>query len=418
MHKSLNILHTVEFYLPLKNGMSEVVRQISEQLVIRGHKVTVATGSHDSREKITIINGVNVISFNIKGSYVNGYVGDVNEYESYLLNSNFDIITNFAAQQWATDIAMPIIEKTKGMKFFVPTGFSMLNDQRYSKYYQLMQYWLSKYDANIFTSENYQDFAFSVNNKIVNNFVIPNGASKFEFDSNISFDVRDYLNIDQESNLILHVGSFTGIKGHLQALKIFLQSKADSNVHFILLGSNLNEIDSRDIFLFLFWWKYFKLSDILSFKYIYIFAQFLKFNIYKAKKRRIHFLKLNREQTVDVYKTASLFLFPSMLECSPVVIYESIASKTPFLSTPVGNVEEISNKSGSGIILPSKKDKRGYVYANIKESSKLLTQYIKDKNSLKSMSQKGYDFWKKNYTWENITKQYENLYIKFLNDNQ
>jgi glycosyltransferase involved in cell wall biosynthesis len=410
--KFLNILHTVEFYLPVKNGMSEVVRQLSEQLVIKGHKVTVATSFNDSRDKIATINGVNVISFNIKGSYVNGYEGDVEDYQNYLLNSNFDIVTNFAAQQWATDITLSLIEKIKGKKFFVPTGFSMLNDQRYLKYYQLMQLWLTKYNANIFTSKNYQDYSFSVNNKISNNYIIPNGASKFEFEGKISFDVKKHLQIKEDSKLVLHVGSYTGIKGHLQALKIFLKSKIDIKTHLILIGSNLNPDNAREIFLFLDWWKYFELKDFLSPTKIYLFINYLKFSSYRKKKNKIHFLKLSREQTVDVYKTSNLFLFPSMLECSPVVIYESIAAKTPFLSTPVGNVEEIVEKSEGGIILPSKKDKRGYVYADIRKSSILLAKYISQFDELKSMSHSGYEYWKSNYTWESITDKYEDLYCK------
>jgi len=41
----VNILHTVEFYSPSVGGAQEVVRQISELLVKRGHDVTVATMS-------------------------------------------------------------------------------------------------------------------------------------------------------------------------------------------------------------------------------------------------------------------------------------------------------------------------------------------------------------------------------------
>ena len=39
----MRILHTVEFYPPSIGGMQEVVRQLSERLVLLGHDVTVAT---------------------------------------------------------------------------------------------------------------------------------------------------------------------------------------------------------------------------------------------------------------------------------------------------------------------------------------------------------------------------------------
>jgi glycosyltransferase involved in cell wall biosynthesis len=356
-----------------------------------------------------------VISFNIKGSYVNGYVGDVNEYESYLLNSNFDIITNFAAQQWATDISLPLIKQLNGKKIFVPTGFSMLNDKLYAKYYKLMPFWLSNYNANIFTSKNYQDYIFSVNNGLTNNYIIPNGASKQEFDNEQIFDVKNFLKIENESKLILHVGSYTGVKGHIQALKIFLKSKINKNIHLVFIGSNLNELIANDLFLFLYWWKYYKLKYFFNTKKLHLFFQYLQFGLKQNKKHRIHFLKLSREQTIDVYKASSLFLFPSMIECSPIVIYESLASKTPFLSTPVGNVEEIVSKSKSGIILPSKKHKNGYTYANINKSSTVMSKILNNELHLKSMSNLGFDFWKKNYTWEKIAEKYDNLYCQVLN---
>ena len=279
-----------------------------------------------------------------------------------------------------------------------------------------MPVWLSKYNAKIFTSEYYQDYFFAINNKIVNNFIIPNGASKSEFEREISFDIRKHLQIHNNTKIILHVGSYTGIKGHLQALKIFLKSNIESNIHLIFIGSNLNPLESRDLFLFLFWWRHFNFRDFLSIKKIYLFINHLLFNKYLKNKNRIHFLKLTREQTVDTYKTSSLFLFPSMLECSPVVIYEALASRTPFLSTPVGNVVEIAKNSSSGIILPSKIKKNGHVYVNIKKSAILLSTIIKKDNKLLNMSELGFQFWKNNYTWESISNEYEILYKKFINN--
>ena len=53
----MNILHIVEHYYPFKSGMSEVVKQISENLTDFGHKITVATGFNPER-KTNLINGV------------------------------------------------------------------------------------------------------------------------------------------------------------------------------------------------------------------------------------------------------------------------------------------------------------------------------------------------------------------------
>ena len=87
----MKILHTVESYLPARHGMSEVVRQISERLVQRGHQVTVAT-SKDSRRQSEQIEGVEVRGFDVHGKSAIGVWGDVSGYQKFLLDFNPDII--------------------------------------------------------------------------------------------------------------------------------------------------------------------------------------------------------------------------------------------------------------------------------------------------------------------------------------
>ena len=101
--------------------MSEVVRQISEYLVKKGHEVVVAT-SYCKQRDVSQINGVEIKSFKISGNFVNGYSGEIEEYKKYILNSNFDIISNFAAQQWATDLCFEILPNIQA-KNLIKTRF-------------------------------------------------------------------------------------------------------------------------------------------------------------------------------------------------------------------------------------------------------------------------------------------------------
>ena len=61
MDKTLNIAHCVESYEPAKGGMPEVVKQLSERMVQKGHTVTVFTSLHSDR-KGDSINGVQIKS--------------------------------------------------------------------------------------------------------------------------------------------------------------------------------------------------------------------------------------------------------------------------------------------------------------------------------------------------------------------
>src|SRR4051812_49155486 len=105
--------------------MQEVVRQLSERLISIGHEVTVVTTKLSSR-KVSQLNGVKIREFEISGNKVRGIKGDAESYRQFLINSDYDVITFFAAQQWTFDAAIPILDKLKAKLVFVPTGFSGL----------------------------------------------------------------------------------------------------------------------------------------------------------------------------------------------------------------------------------------------------------------------------------------------------
>lgn len=103
----MRILHTVEFYYPSTGGSQEVVKQLSERMAAMGHEVIVATSWLPER-KATVINGVHIKEFKISGNMVHGYQGNTKEYREFILNEKFDVIMNYAAQQWSTDLCLEV----------------------------------------------------------------------------------------------------------------------------------------------------------------------------------------------------------------------------------------------------------------------------------------------------------------------
>jgi glycosyltransferase involved in cell wall biosynthesis len=107
-------------------------------------------------------------------------------------------------------------------------------------------------------------------------------------------------------------------------------------------------------------------------------------------------------------------LFPSNIECSPIVLFECMASKTPFLTTDVGNAKEIIKWSDAGVLLPTNKDSSGYSYADIEKSVKLLEHMYHNSIPLVAMQKAGFKKWQEQFSWEIIAKQYESVYLKLL----
>lgn len=393
----MKILHTVQLYSPSVGGMQEVVKQISERLVLFGHDVYVATTKLSERDEY-VVNGVNIIEFNISGNISHGMVGNISEYKDFVIKGDFDIITNFAAQQWATDVIIPELEKINIPKVFVPTGFSGLYDSKYSNYFESMKAWMKNYDMNVFLSDNYRDINFARENGVKNITVIPNGASEDEFLLSAENDnlVRLRLGIPTDNLLILTVGSHTGLKGHAEAIKIFSKAKLENATLVIVAnssGGGCSRSCRRKQFLFKKW------------------------PLNKIRGKQMIVCELSREQTVSIYKAADIFLFPSNIECSPLVLFEAMASKTPFLATDVGNAVEIIQWSRGGMLLPTFIDKKGNSRAKIKESVLVLEELVRNKKVRSQMREFGFEAWKKEFTWGRIAKTYEALYKSLIDKN-
>ncbi|MDQ1167512.1 glycosyltransferase family 4 protein [Flavobacterium sp. SORGH_AS_0622] len=420
----MKILHTVESYDPASHGMQQVVKQLSERLVKAGHSVTVAT-RFDSNRKSLNINGVEIVEFKISGKDVTGYNADnleIERYKNFLLNSDFDVITNFAAQQWATDIALPILDKIKAVKVFVPTGFSELNNPKYSSYFESMKTWMKNYDMNFFLSNDYQDINFARTIGVQNIKIIPNGASAEEFVKDGSINIKKKLGIPEEHSLILHVGSHTGLKGHKEAIKIFKKARIKKTT--LLIVGNSTHNDSKLNYLLKFILKY--TANLFSnvtgksfFPACYISCTFNSF-INKISfdkifnKKQLLVKNLSRKDTVAAYMEADVFLFPSNIECSPLVLFECMASKTPFLATNVGNVKEIIGWCHSGQLLPTLLLYNGLKIAELNESADVLMKFISDKKMLEEYANDGFSIFIEKYTWEKIAMQYECFYAESL----
>lgn len=386
----MKILHTVESYLPARNGMAEVVRQLSEGLAARGHAVTVATSVNAERD-FDSLNGVGIQTFPISGNIIRGLKGPTEAYVRFVQQANVDLITCFAAQQWATDLLLPHLSSLSAKKVFVPTGLSALHDPAYRAYFEKMPSWLRTFDANVFLSDTYQDAAFARRHSIANAVLIQNGASNEEFGSMPSNSLRQKLGIGQRTKLILHVGTFTGEKGHHEAIQIFLNARV-RNATLLFVGKSPA-----------------KITKILGRRRRYL--ELPKQYALAGKKIRSH--SLSREDTVQAFKEADVFLFPSRVECSPIVLFEAAAAGTPFLSTEVGNAREIAEWTGGGQIMPTEfRDMRGY--ADIAAASRQLETLLQDEALRERMGTSARAAWQQHFTWEKITDRYERLYLDLL----
>ncbi|MBS1942219.1 MAG: glycosyltransferase family 4 protein [Bacteroidetes bacterium] len=393
MDRPLRIAHCVESYAPALGGMPEVVKQLSERMAAMGHQVMVLTSNHPQR-MAGKLNGVVIQGFDITGNAVDGIQGDSSSYLLALRTGGFDVVTFFAAQQWATDAALPHLAQVPAKKIFVPTGFSALHDPRWASYFAQMPGHMKRMDLNVVLSSTYQDARFAQAHGVTNLQLIPNGASAEEFDGPADHSFRAAQGIATDQLLVLHIGSYTGIKGHREAIAIFVKAKTGKAV-LALVGNGNAKLKQ----LFHRHWRYFLLRWQA-----------------RSKGKRVLFLELDRAATVEALKEADLFLFPSNVECSPIVLFEAMAAGVPFLSSNAGNAAEIAEWSLGGWTIPGMRDALQREHPNISRGAQILGKLLSDGPKRSAAGKQGHAAWRDRFTWQLITEQYVEAYENLLRE--
>lgn len=398
---TMKILHTIEHYYPFKGGAAEAIRHISEYLVSFGHEVTIVTSKNSNRDFKTD-RGISIIEFDISGSFLKSYSGETQKYKDFLVNSNFDIIMNFSSNVWCTDLMFPVFDQITGKKVLTPCGFYPLYWSEYRDYFIKMRSFIPKYDLCIVNSETYRDTQFVKENK-GKYVVIPNGADEGEFDRDVNIDIREELGISEEDFLILLVGNHTGYKGHAEAIRIFKRANVPCSTLLIIAGNVAGRV----------------LGPLCNIN-CSINAWLNRYGLQRIIKNKKIIVKNNvsRDFIIAAYKSADLFLFPSRIDCSPVVLFECLASGTPFLSTDVGNSREIIEWTHAGELLPTHFGKDGFCKADIPGSAEKLEQLYSDHNKLKIYSDNGYRAYRERFTWEKVARMHEEAYRNILTPRQ
>lgn len=389
------ILLCCENYTPSVGGVQEVMRQIAERTAAAGHQVTVATTAHPDRPTDCVINGVVVKSFAMGGNLVRGMSGDIGSYTHFLRDEPYDVIMIKAAQQITFDAAIDVLEDVKAWKIFIPCGFSGLGRDEYVKYYADMARYLEKFDRLIFYSDNYKDIEFARRAGIGDLEIIPNGVDEREF---FGPDTTRTSATTDVPLTILTVGSRILAKGHWEALQTFEAANINGPARLILNGNI----------------PYGRVRGLLSSVRIMMRGQLplafkarlanLRF-ILRRQPRRVEMTNYSRSALLRAYQSADLFLFASHVEYSPLVLFEAAASGTPFVSTDVGNAQEIAVWTGAGIVASPGVSAIGSA-AVVERLAGAVEMLLSDAGRRRQMGNNGRRSVKERFCWDTIVQQY------------
>ena len=359
----MRILHAVELYAPSVGGAQEVVRQVSERLAARGHEVTVATSALPERTERRI-GGVEIAEFDVRGNEVRGIEGDVEGYRRFVADGGFDVVMTYAAQQWTTDALLPVLDSVAAPKVLAPCGFSGLHDPAYAGYFERLPHALRGFDELIFHSGTYRDIRFAREHGVEKGTVIPNAADEREFGTEREPGAGPAL---------LTVGGHTGLKGHAEAMDAL---RASTRARTLAIVGNTPT--GRGC----------------------LPACRVRAALTRVRGDRVLLLDPPRDEVIDLYFSAELFVFCSLIECSPLVLFEAMAAGLPFVSVDVGNAREIAEWSGGGVIVP--RDPQAVARA--------VDELLADPDRRRAMGESGRAAWRERFTWEAVAQQYEAVY--------
>lgn len=164
-----------------------------------------------------------------------------------------------------------------------------------------------------------------------NYYIIPNSVSLnfFQTYNETQLDFfREKLEISKTQKIILYAGRFVkfkGIENLIDAVKIFL---------------NIN----RNIIL------------VIAYPKSSVDLQFHKFVINKINGTGIKnnvklIVNLKISDLIKLYRVSDVLVLASEIEMAPLVIIEALASGTPCIGSPVGNVNEIISQIDKQLIL-------------------------------------------------------------------
>lgn len=438
----MNILFCCEFYAPSVGGIQEVMQQIAERLVSRGHDVTVAT-SHLPTRTFTELNKVRIVEFDVSGNFVKGMDGEVTQYQRFVSAGAFDVVLINMAQQWTFDALIPTLSDIPSRKILIPCGFSCLYEPSYAAYFLQMPDILRQFDHLVFHASDYRDICFAKKCGLTRFSIIPNGASETEFAVERDPAFRKRWGISDQERLFLTVGAFTVDKGHIDLLKAYMTCDFDGQASVLLINANTyigqaraktstasssmqdphqniaaietrrNRNTGRDVLSR----TYRTLTSFMTGKYPdhdqppfqEEMQSLLEQLNQPGTKKRVMLIDLPRLELVQAYMNADLFVFASHIEYSPLVLFEAAAAGTAFLSAQVGNAHEIAEWTGAGMIGPSFINKRGYTRINSKRFAEQWAQLMKDEEGRRELGRNGKRNWASRFTWDHIAQQYEHM---------
>jgi len=346
-------------------GSEQITMQIAESMVLDfGMEVTICSMSCETP---TMHNGVKIIPWS------SNFLKIINEHDHVFIYSDYFkhlplILKNLPSIKSKVSIALVGMNKMRGQS---------LSDKQCLDLFRRNHSKLSI----IVHSKGYLDYKQCRKYNIPSE-VIPNFVDLSEFDSN-NINFREKYNIDSKY-IILCVSNYFQGKGQEYLSRIYKEISSDFTA--VMISSKVNYMQSK------------------------VLLKTCKDDFKRNNINSLFLEDISRKDVVSAFNCADVFSFPSQKEVSPLVILESMASNTPWVSLPVGNTPDLKG----GLIIPHRGlDRKGnmrYDANSFKKFGEAIQNVLEDNKLNKKLKQEGRECVEKEYNDNNVINSYYRMF--------
>ena len=380
----MKIAHISMFYLPTFGGVEKVIQELAERQVKAGHEVHVFCCNSDKHSKIKekeeVINGVLVHRY----PYWFRLSMSTHIWPSLLwklLKYDFDIVHSHVSGHLYVLIT-GLISKLKGWKHVHTTHcpwtdafrrdllrpFLFLNDLFVNKLaFNLIDRIVSITPWEVDTCLS----KFTKKDKIT---ILPNGMDPILFEKVAPNNFKKKNNIKEEK-LVLFFGRLNPTKGPEILAKSAIEiTKERKDISFVWIGPD--EGKAREV------------QDLIK-NY--------------SNMRYIGPIK-GKENIAEMYQASDVYVLPSYREGLPLTLFEAYASGLPVVASPVNGIPYELKENVNGFLVP---------YGNVLLLKKRILEVLDNKGLADKFSKNNKEK-AKNYSWDIISKKYEDVYKELI----
>ena len=371
----MRVLHTAATYPPFLDGVSEVVRNISEGLVKRGHEVHVATSAPPSGSSDAELRGVYVHRFSAGGNLALGIYGEIEKYREFVRRGSWDVLINHGLHVWPTDGVLEEVGTYPWPSVLVTHG---LVDEHpaFQSYYSGISRHISSYSKWVRISSCSGEASYCTRFNLPKPPVITNGVD-MEAWTRPPLGLRSVWGVDSKL-WVTNVSNHSPVKNHglffdLASCLRYL------NVHWTLIAGTYPMGK----------WGLGRFGISGGCAYQCRLRSTLSPGTVDLRVNR------PREEVVSAIKEADLMVSTSGKEANSLVLLESMAAGVPWVSFDVGSARENAG---------------GLVVRDLNEMGAAVVELSRKAQLRRKLGDAGRAQIAEKHNWDTIVDQYEQLY--------